>query len=130
MKRKLAILFLLLAFCGKFLAACNPADARNIGISVIDGEGSVVIKIEEQDYESNIVVDILKANNDRLQIPQSQLDSGFIVTIAGTTAVWGEEGNQWWWKFDVNGEFSSLGIRDARVEDNSVISFTLVEEWA
>jgi len=111
-------------------AACTPKDARDVSILVKGASGETILTIEARYYESNIVVNILSENNEALQIPQAQLDAGFITTIAGTTAVWGGEGDQWWWRFDIDGKAASVGIRDARVKDGAVISFILVEGFS
>ncbi|MCL2847806.1 MAG: DUF4430 domain-containing protein [Firmicutes bacterium] len=96
----------------------------SVSVAVIGSDGEVILEIE-RDYDTNRVLDILIANNDKLEIPETQLDSGFITTIAGITAVWGEAGNQWWWQFDINGTMAPVGVRDARVSNGDKITFTL-----
>jgi len=106
--------------------ACRPTMAvEDVSIAIINANGESILEIDARGYESNSVLDILIANNESLDIPTAQLDSGFITTIAGITAVWNDE-EQWWWQFDINGTMSPVGIRDARVENGAKITFTLV----
>ena len=99
----------------------------SVSIRVIGADGFVVVEIEEQDYDSSIVADILRANNDTLRIPDAQLDAGFITKIYGIEAIWGATGDQWWWMLKINDELSSAGITTARVGDGDIITFTLTE---
>jgi len=125
MKKTFTVLLLILLAIFSF-AACN-SPVENVSILVIGADGETIAEVEPWNYNTNNVAKILELNNDILEIPQAQFDSGFITTIAGVTAVWGDKGNQWWWRFDVNGIQSDFGIRDTRVKSNAVISFTLVE---
>ncbi|MCL2556758.1 MAG: DUF4430 domain-containing protein [Firmicutes bacterium] len=97
---------------------------QNITIIIVGSNDQTVLTIASQNYDSNLVLDILIINNDILNIPQSQLDAGFITTIYGITAVW--EVYQQWWAFEINGQMAGLGIRQQRVSNNDVISFVLI----
>jgi len=125
----IVILAITLTTAAAFMACSSPCNVpvENVSIVIIGANGETIVEIEARNYSVNCVHLILQQNNDVLQIPQSQLNGGFITIIYGIEAIWGEEGSQYWWVFEIDGEMSPVGIRDARVNDNAVISFTLVE---
>ena len=99
----------------------------SVSIKIIGADGSAIVSIDARDYDSGIVADILRENNSVLLIPESQLNYGFITEIAGVVAVWGEEGSQWWWRLDINGQMAAQGISQARVSNGDTITFNLTE---
>jgi len=129
----LAIFSLAMVF-GLMVACTEPVES--VSIVVIAANGEVLVEIEASDFESNLVVDILTEHNDRLQIPQSELNSGFVSTIAGVMAEWNCrcsldvaptcEEDRYWWVFEINQEMAAFGIRYARVNDGDEISFRKV----
>ena len=131
-KKRLAIIVAVITalFAIALFAACGSKEVKDVKIVVIAADGETLVSIEARDYGSKIVIDILTENNEKLQIPQAQLEAGFITTVAGITAVWGDPGSEWWWRFEVNGAQAPLGIRDMRVGNGAVISFKLVEGWS
>ena len=125
---KFGIALLAAVFVFSFFSSCvQNIPVENIKVVIVGADGTTIVEIEQKNYPSNLVVDILSANNDVLQIPQSQLDDGFITTIAGIEAVWGDVGSEWWWMFKVDGKFMMSGVSTTRVNDGQVISFTLTE---
>ena len=121
----LALVFVLAATA--LIVACNivPYAVENISIYVIDADGTKLVEISNKNFESNIVRDILLAANDQLQIPESELESGFIDTVAGIKTDW--ETDNKFWAFEINGEFSMLGIAQATVSNGDTITFTKTE---
>jgi len=127
-KRFAVIIFIGLVLLLGVFAACSRS-VSDVSIVIIGHGGEVLVEIDNKDYDNNLVVDILRENNAVLQIPEWQLvgpNAGFITEIAGVEAVWAEEGNRWWWRMDIDGEMSALGILQMRVRNGAVISFTLV----
>jgi len=132
-KRFIIIAAIVLVLTASLFAACGPfgppyvpppEPGDTVGI-LITAHGKTVLEFEAGDFESNLVVDILTEHNDKLLIPQAQLDSGFITEIAGIFADWNN--GEWWWMFEINGDFSNFGIRQARVQNGDIISFTLTQ---
>ncbi|MCL2375479.1 MAG: DUF4430 domain-containing protein [Firmicutes bacterium] len=114
-------------FVGLF-AACWSYPVHDVSIVISGADGEVLAQVANRNYETNLVLDILRENNDVLQIPDAdwvETPHGvFINTFVGVTANFSLDGT--WWRFDVDGEMAPLGVSSMRVWNGAVISFTLV----
>ena len=137
-KKKLITLLVLavaLVAAVAMLTGCGTHEVDNVTIQIIGSDGAVMLEIPNVELESNNVRDILVANNALLQIPTAQLDSGFVSTIAGTTANWDCPchwdatpcGNydRYFWLFVINGYGAPMGIEQMNIQSGDVIGFIL-----
>jgi hypothetical protein len=122
------LVILLLAGAATLFSCKDKEDENTLG----SGKTSFTLKITDKEGEiKNYTVKTdEKTVGDALikigYIPAESKDAGYFETLNGVSGETDEDGNIWYWSFDVNGEVQMVGVFDVEVKEKDVYGFTYI----
>ena len=130
MKKARILAFVLCVSLVAASAAFMSCEKKDEGTVLGSGKTSFTLKITDKEgavREYTVKTDEKTVGDALIKIgyiPEESKDAGYFEKLDGVEGVTDEEGNMWFWLFDVNGTPQDVGVFDVEVKAGDVYGFT------
>ena len=130
MKKARILAFVLVVSIALLSAAFVSCEKKDEGNVLGSGKTSFTLKITDKEgavREYKVKTDEKTVGDALIKIgyaPEESKAAGYINKLDGVEGFTDDEGNMWYWSFDVNGEYSEDGVFQVEVKAGDVYGFT------